>query len=65
MHTPNEETQDMSTETNPALAALRYHVSGAAERGEAEPIIEQTGPSVCEDCEQVAAGTQRDCPYHG
>ena len=26
--------------TNPALQALRYHVTGAIERGEAEPIAE-------------------------
>lgn len=28
------------THDNPALSALRYHVSGAVERGEAESIIE-------------------------
>jgi len=34
--------------TNPALAALHYHCSGAVERGESEPIVEQPGPHVLE-----------------
>jgi hypothetical protein len=29
------------TKENPALNALKHHVSGAVERGEAEPIMEQ------------------------
>lgn len=29
---------------NPAREALTHHVSGAIERGEAEPITEQTAP---------------------
>jgi nitric oxide synthase oxygenase domain/subunit len=32
--------------SNPALDALRYHVSGAIERGEAEPIIGITADDV-------------------
>lgn len=31
---------------NPALRALRYHVSGAIARGEAEPIVAQEAPRV-------------------
>lgn len=31
--------------SNSALDALRHHVSGAIERGEAEPIIEERCPS--------------------
>lgn len=31
----------MTSNQNPALAVLRHHVSGAIERGEAEPVVEQ------------------------
>ena len=34
----------MVDHTNPALAALHYHTSGAVERGEKLPIMEQRTP---------------------
>lgn len=34
----------MVDHTNPALAALHYHTSGAVERGEKQPITEHRAP---------------------
>lgn len=41
----------MSTQTNPLLARLRHHVSGAVARGEAQAVvgIPAAWPSICAD----------------
>lgn len=56
--------------SNPALERLRYHVTGAIERGEAEPIIELRDYKVTweidiraesfEDAARKALAIQRD-----